>query len=504
MKSYFIGIDTGTQGVRIGIADEDGEMLTSHEKKWETSYPKVGWAEQNPMDWWESILEVLLMCSAEMTDEQKKSVKACCVCATSSTVLAIDEQGKPLMDAMMWMDARSREEMNEINETHDPVLDYCGQETSFEWMIPKALWIKRHRRDIYDKCFRLVEQLDWINYMLSGILSSSICNTTCKWNYIESKGGYQKEYFKRIGFEDYPEKIVTKVDKIGEAIGKLRPDLAERFGFNPDLEVVQGGIDAHMAMFGLNVIKPHKLGIVMGTSFVHLCMSEEKPNLKGIWGPYDSALVDGLWLLEGGQISAAGLVNWFRKNFHIGEEDGNPYARLLRAAEEIEPGSDGITVLDFFQGNRTPYKDAMAKGVIYGLNVKHTWKHIYHAVLESVSFGTHNIIQNYETQGYEVDSLTVCGGVTRDRGWIQMISDVTGKKIIINRNSQAGVLGCCVAAASKGRHYESFQAAADRMVVPEIVVEPDMEKHSLYQKPFQKYLKLYKCLKEMMHETEQD
>ena len=103
-----------------------------------------------------------------------------------------------------------------------------------------------------------------------------------------------------------------------------------------------------------------------------------------------------------------------------------------------------------------------------------------------------------------MDSLTVCGGVTRDRGWIQMISDVTGKKIIINRNSQAGVLGCCVAAASKGRHYESFQAAADRMVVPEIVVEPDMEKHSLYQKPFQKYLKLYKCLKEMMHETEQD
>ena len=88
-------------------------------------------------------------------------------------------------------DARSRKEMQEINDTGHPVLDYCGKETSFEWMIPKALWIKRHRKDIYDVCYRIVDQLDWMNYQLCGEWSSSICNTTCKWNYVSSMGGYQ-------------------------------------------------------------------------------------------------------------------------------------------------------------------------------------------------------------------------------------------------------------------------------------------------------------------------
>lgn len=113
-----------------------------------------------------------------------------------------------------------------------------------------------------------------------------------------------------------------------------------------------------------------------------------KPDMKGIWGPYDGAVLDNMWLLEGGQISASGLVNWFRHNFHIPEKDGNPYGNLLGIPDEIPIGADGVTVLDFFQGNRTPYKDAMAKGVIFGLNIKHTWKHIYRAVLESVSYGT--------------------------------------------------------------------------------------------------------------------
>lgn len=80
-----------------------------------------------------------------------------------------------------------------------------------------------------------------------------------------------------------------------------------------------------MAMFGLDVLKPGKLGVIMGTSFVHLCLSDEKPDMKGIWGPYDGAVLDNMWLLEGGQISASGLVNWFRHNFHIPEKDGNPY-----------------------------------------------------------------------------------------------------------------------------------------------------------------------------------
>ncbi len=500
MNSYFMGIDTGTQGVRIGICDENGNMITSHQKSWETTYPEIGWAEQKPLDWWDAILDTLKNCMNDLSEEEKQHIIACSVCSTSSTVFAIDKEGAPLMDAMMWMDARSKNEMIKINHSKHPVLNYCGQETSFEWMIPKALWIKHNRREVYDSCYRLVEQLDWINFKLCGILSSSICNTTCKWNYVRSLGGYQRDFFEEIGFEDYEEKIVTRVDKIGAVLGKIRTDLAETFGINKGMLVVQGGIDAHMAMFGLDVLRPGKLGIIMGTSFVHLCLSQDKPDISGVWGPYDSAVVDGLWLLEGGQISASGLVNWFRENFHIGNEGGNPYAMLEKSAADMPIGADGITVLDFFQGNRTPYKDAMAKGVIFGLNIKHTWKHVYRALIESVAFGTNNIIRNFETQGYQIHSITACGGVTRDNVWMQIISDVTGKKIIVNRDSQAGVLGCCVVAASGSGCYKDVDAAACGMVRPKSIIEPDLKNHEEYKIHFKRYLGLYENLKDMMHE----
>lgn len=500
MEAYFMGIDTGTQGVRIGISDTRGKLIFEKEQKWETEFPKVGWAEQNPLNWWEAVNGIFEQFAHTLDSEIRQNIKACCVCATSTTAIPVDQEGRPLMNAMMWMDARSRKEMQEINDTGHPVLDYCGKETSFEWMIPKALWIKRHRKDIYDVCYRIVDQLDWMNYQLCGKWSSSICNTTCKWNYVSSMGGYQRDFFEQIGFEDYEEKLTMRVDKIGDPVGTIRPELCEKYGFSREMQIVQGGIDAHMAMFGLDVLKPGKLGVIMGTSFVHLCLSDEKPDMKGIWGPYDGAVLDNMWLLEGGQISASGLVNWFRHNFHIPEKDGNPYGNLLGIPDEIPIGADGVTVLDFFQGNRTPYKDAMAKGVIFGLNIKHTWKHIYRAVLESVSYGTQNIIRNFEEQGYPVASITACGGVTKDRRWLQMISDVTGKPIIVNENIQAGVLGCCVVAASKGRFYNDFQSAAEHMVKPKFIVEPDMKNHEEYQPYFHKYLELYESLKDLMHQ----
>lgn len=500
MEAYFMGIDTGTQGVRIAISDTEGNILFEQEKKWDTIFPHVGWAEQDPNVWWEKITLVFDRAASELGRETMHKIRAVCVCATSSTVFPVDQEGKPLRNAMMWMDARSREEMDGINRTGHPVLDYCGGETSFEWMIPKALWLKHHEPDVYGSCYKLVEQLDWINFQLCKVWSSSICNTTCKWNYVSSLGGYQKDFFEQIGFEDYEEKLVTRVDKIGAPLGNICSELAEKYGFSRNMLVVQGGIDAHMAMFGLDVLRQGKLGVIMGTSFVHLCLSKEKPDMPGIWGPYDSALMDGTWLLEGGQISASGLVNWFRKNFHIPEEDGNPYAKLLDIPKKTPIGADGITILDFFQGNRTPYKDALAKGVIYGLNIKHTWEHIYRAVLESVAYGTYNIIKNFEAYDYSIDSITACGGVTRDGQWMQMISDITGKPITVNRNSQAGALGCCVVAASQGRFYRSFQDAAEHMVVPQKVIYPNMENHKAYQPFFRKYLALYDSLRNLMHE----
>lgn len=503
MAKYFMGIDMGTQGVRIGVYDEVGKIAAGCEEKWETRYPKPGWAEQDPRVWWSAVKKGLHKCSDAMPREVRMHIAACCVCATSSSVFAVDREGAPLMDAIMWLDARSCAEMEKINSTHHEILDYCGGKTSFEWMIPKVLWLKHNRHALYQQSYKIVEQLDWVNYKLCAVFAASICNATCKWHYVNSRGGFQREFMEKVGLKDYEEKLITHVLKIGEPVGRIRRELAEELGFSEDMEIVQGGIDAHMAMLGLNVTSPGKLGIIMGTSFVHLCLSQgEKPRMTGIWGPYDSAVMENMWLLEGGQISAAGLVNWFKDNFHIEDGRNGPYGSLMDSLKETEPGAEGITVLDYFQGNRTPYKNARAKGVIYGLNIEHTWKQIYRGVIEGVSFGTRSIIENFERQGCPVHVISVCGGVTRDQEWLQIIADITGRSIMVTRERQAGVLGCCIAAASGHRCYESFAQAAEKMVRIIRVVEPDAGRHQLYEKPYVRYLKLYRCLEEMMNEEQ--
>lgn len=168
--------------------------------------------------------------------------------------------------------------------------------------------------------------------------------------------------------------------------------------------------------------------------------------------------------------------------------------------KDIPPGSDGLVALDFFQGNRTPYKDPNAKGVIYGLTLSHTKAHIYRALIESVALGTKNIIDNFDKQGEKIDMIVGCGGVTKDATWMQIIADATGKPIIVTVDPSAGGLGCCIVAAVGTGIYQSFDEATDGMVQMAYTVEPDMDAHVQYEKVFKKYQKLYANLKDMMHE----
>lgn len=493
---YFIGVDFGTQGVRTGIIDSCGRILSQCEQSYTTYYPNVGWAVQKPHEWWEAFRTALGESLQAIDESDRNKITACCVCATSSTILPVDINGNPLSDAILWMDSRAVDEAEKINNTKHPLLKYCGGEVSVEWLVPKALWIRNNDRDLYDRSFRIIEQLDWINYKLSGEWVASKCNATCKWNYVDIEGGWNDDYFKAIDFSDYKNKLNLDVKRIGEPIGKIKSDFAEEFKLPLNIVLVQGGIDAHMSMLGLGATSEEKTSITLGTSFVHLALSKEPVFQNGIWGPYHNAVLPDYWLLEGGQISAGSLVKWFKETFGVNAE--NPYGLLGQEALKIPIGAEGLVALDYFQGNRTPWKDPNAKGVLFGLNLKHTRAHIYRAVLESVAFGTRSIIDNFIDQGCKIDSLVVCGGVTKDPVWLQIIADVTNKNIIITKNMQAGTLGCCIAAAVGTGVYNGFEYAASCMVQEAYRIEPNQENHAFYAEPYGVYQNLYSSLKHLM------
>jgi FGGY-family pentulose kinase len=496
-----MGLDFGTQGVRCGIFDETGNIAAIGEEQYETYYPQLGWAEQNPLDWISAMESAVLKCYGELGKLDFDRIKAMAVCSTASTVIAVDESGSPLGNAIIWMDNRAKQQAERINATKDQILKYCGMEESVEWFIPKLLWIKENRPELYKKADRIVELQDFINHYLTGRWCASISQSTCKGNYVEELGGFSESFLNRIGLGEYKEKINLDVIRQGEAVGKISGQNKQRLKLPADLTVYQGGIDAHTCMVGLGVCNPGDMGAVMGTSFVHLAVVDRPVFKDGIWGPYKDAIIPDLYCMEGGQVSAGSITKWFLKEFDVTGED--PYKKMENAASDILIGSEGLLLLDYFQGNRTPYKDPMAKGVIYGLTLKHSKAHIYRAILEGIAFGMRNILETMQTKEVKIDMIRGCGGVTLNMLWLQIISDVTGKPILLTEQSfYAGVLGCAIISAVGSKRYKTFNAAIDNMVRVTKTIYPSAENFQLYDGVYKKYLELYKNLKNMMKQEE--
>ncbi len=495
--SYFIGIDIGTQGIRCAVIDQFGQFVSVNENSYRIYFPEPGQATQKPADWIESLETTLAGCLKELSGSLKSKITGMSVCATSSTVIAVDKKGRPLADAILWMDNRAKAEAEEINSGEFELLKYCGGDVSVEWLIPKTLWIKRHMPKLYKESYKIVEQLDFINHYFTGRWAASVCQATCKGNYISGGSEMEDSYFKRIGLEDYSEKLIMNVLKLGDKVGAIKHELSKKFGLPLNLPVYQGGIDAHISMLGLGVCRPGHMGMIMGTSFVHLILSEVPVYNRSIWGPYRDVVIPGLYCLEGGQVSAGSITKWFLNEFNISGQD--PYMLMAQKSQEVPIGSKGLITLDFFQGNRTPYKNPNAKGVFYGLTLNHNRADIYRSIMEGIAYGTRNIIDTICGNDVMINNIMACGGVTKNPLWLQIIADVTSKPITLTENSSnCGILGCAVIAAVGSGKYRGFEEAVDAMVHYTGVIKPDNKAHQLYEPHYQKYLSLYEKLKDMM------
>ena len=497
INNYFLGLDYGTQSIRCGIVDTLGNFVASGEVKYDTFYPQPGWAEQRPFDFVNSTDLVIEECYKKAGAEVFDRIRGICVCSTTSTVIAVDEEDEPIGNAILWMDVRAVDQARRINKTKHDVLRHCGKEVSAEWILPKMMWIKENLPDVFEKAKLIVELQDFANHYLTGRWCAALGQAACKSCYVEELGGFQEEFFHEIGFDEFFDKANLDVVSQTEPVGSLRSDLAGRFHLNPGIQVYQGGPDAYINVIGLGVCKTGDTGIVMGSSFVHLAIVDKPVFMEGIHGPYKNVLVPDYYCIEGGQISAASITKWFINEFGI--TDKNPYEIMAKEAANVPIGSDGLIVLDHFQGNRTPYKNPLSRGVFFGLTLAHTRAHIYRSILEGVAYGTRNILDTIENGVSVINEIRGCGGVVLNEFWMQIISDVTAKPIILTQNSdKAGVLGCAVIAAVGYGAFGNISDVCDSMVKVTKIIEPSLEAHEQYSKYYRNYLEIYERLEPMM------
>jgi FGGY-family pentulose kinase len=506
---FFLGIDVGTQSLRAALFDTAGHCLAFATGQLDTLHPQPGWAEQDSEQWWQAARAAVRKALAR-AGARAEDVAGIGLDCTACTVIPCRLDGTPVHRALLWMDQRAYREAEEITATRDRSLRYVSGVVSPEWMLPKALWLKRHERAVYDCAERLVECTDWFMYRLTGDWNLSLNNATVKWNYARPDGGWSRALLRQADLEDLPEKWPARVVPLGKGEARLAAATAHDLGLKAGTPVAQGGVDAYLGMVGLGAVGAGDLAMIIGSSTCHMAMSSQGLFGSGMLGCFPDAVVEGLYTLEGGQTATGSILNWYRQHF-AGNETAeaertgrNVYDLLDDKAAAVPPGCEGLVCLDYWQGNRCPLKDPRARGTLWGLTLSHGPGHVFRAIYEATAFGTRHILEDLAGHGLRIERLFAGGGGAKSRLWLQIHADVLGQPIHLSGESEACALGSALVAAVHSGHYADFDEAARHMVQSAGVVEPQVEHRRIYDAQYARYLATYRALRSLMHEAVED
>lgn len=493
-----LGIDAGTAGLRAGLFDLQGEALGFSDQSYRTLYPQPGRAEQRPLEWWEALVSAVRGCLATSGIDGSRviglAIDAPC------NIFLLDQEGEPLTNGLIWMDLRASHQARFLSETHDPVLRYCGGEVPAEWPLPKALWLKQEEPELWQRATYLVEQMGWLTWKLTGNRAIPLNSAAAKWHYRESSdgitpSGWPSSLLRAAGLEDLPSMLPGSVLPMGASAGGLSRAAADMLGLREGIAVALSGIDAHAGMIGMNVLAPGKLALITGTSTCQLVQASGPVIDPGLWGPFESAVIRGEWTIEAGQASTGGTVRWLLETLGAGLPEGEArYSAADAAAAAVAPGAEGLTVLDFWQGSRTPVKDPWARGTIWGLTPAHGPGHLLRAVYEGTAYGNRHILEKLRELGVPVDQIVACGGGTHSALWLQILADVAGLPLTLTAVPDAVALGSAICAAVGAGAFPDLPTAGQAMVHTGRVIEPALSHQAIYEEGYARYRATYTAL----------
>lgn len=526
MKKYVIGIDYGTLSARaLLLRVEDGkEMSTSEyiyphavmsEKEINGKPEKATTALQHPRDYLDA-LSFTIKDVLNKSGVNPKEVSGLGIDFTSCTVLPTDINGRPLCFdehyineehayTKLWKHHGANDEAETMTElaksTSQSWLDDYGGKVSSEWLFPKLFEMANKAPLIYEKTALFLEAGDWLTYMLTGNLIRSSCMAGFKALWAEDRGYPSKEYFKSINpkFENVLEKLKGTVLPVCDKAGELNERGAELTGLDKGTVVAVPVIDAHVALPSAGVTNDGGLLIIMGTSACHIVLSKKNVKINGICGKVKDGVSKGYYAYEAGQAGFGDIIDWFINNwvpncyFEQAKNNGvSIYEYLNQKAQYLEMGKNSVQVLDWWNGNRTPYADYSLTGAVFGLNLKTKPEEIYYAIITALAYGTKRIIETYENSGITVNSVTASGGIAvKNAFFIQVFADVLGKDISVVDSKQAGAKGSAIYASVAANKYlnlsESAKVLADKCYKKYV---PNIELNNLYEEGYKKYVEL--------------
>ncbi|MDD9717505.1 FGGY-family carbohydrate kinase [Dinoroseobacter sp. PD6] len=525
----FIGVDVGTGSARAGVFDLEGTLLASRKHDIQMWRAPGNIAEQSSDDIWQAVCSCVrgAISDAGISPQEVRGIgfdAACSLVVLDGDMhpLSVSASGDVARNVIVWMDQRATDQAARINAKEHPVLEFVGGAISPEMQTPKLLWLRENMPESFAAAGQFFDLVDYLTWAATGSLARSCCTVTCKWTYLAHEDRWDNSYFEEIGLRELASenfsRIGTEIVPPGSALAQgLSHGAAAQMGLLAGIPVAAGLIDAHAGGIGTVGADPERgpeatMAYVFGTSACTMSTSPEAHRVPGVWGPYYSAMVPGMWLSEGGQ-SAAGEAIAHLVTVHPASAEAEAAARaeglslqtyLLRQVDrrvseksEVALLAGARVVVPDFLGNRAPFADPGATGAISGLTLSADFEDLlatYVAAVLGVGYGLRQIMQAQGQHGVRPSTIVVSGGAGESDTIKQLLADSSGFPVLSTRSAEPVLLGAAMLGAVAAGAYPTIQSAMSAMSSVKARFDPSSaEILALHQKRFEAFEMLQKA-----------
>ena len=532
MSKYTIGLDYGSLSGRAVLADiSNGQTIAVSVYEYPHAVMSralpdgtplgIDFALQHPQDYLD-VLTHTVPAVMKASGVDPKDVIGIGVDFTSSTVMPVDAQGKPLCFdekyvsnphayVKLWKHHAAQDKANIMTDVavqrKEKWLANYGGKVSSEWSFPKLWEVLCDAPDIYAEMDEWMEAGDWIVLQLTGVRTRNACAAGYK-NFWNKQGGYpDKAYFAALDsrFENVvAEKLKTPVTPLGGCAGGVTAEMAARLGLNAGTPVGIAHIDAHVCAPAVGMTKPGQMLAIMGTSTCHMSLADVESQAPGICGVVEDGILPGFFGYEAGQSCVGDHFAWLTENmvpgsyFEEAKKQGKHIQKYLtELASKLAPGESGLLALDWWNGNRSVLVDFDLTGMMLGMTLQTRAEEIYRALIEATAYGARMIIENYRESGIEISEFFASGGISQKNAMaMQIYADVLNMPVHISGAEQGPALGSAifgaVAAGAKNGGYDDLYAATKAMAQPDSKIYMPIKKNvQVYEQLFNEYRKLH-------------
>lgn len=488
MPEYMLGVDIGTGSCKATILSNEGNIIATCSNKYNTHYPKRGWAEQNPQDWYQA-LKRSLHHIFDNTGLKKKDIVSIGIDGMMNSPVLLDQEGKILRSTIIWMDQRSEAQVKWLKKNLKNNIKFPITSTT---LLSKAMWLKENQPGIWKKVWKILLPKDFIRFKLSNSFVTDFSDASATHLFDVEKLTWSDEI---IGITGIDKKKLPEAVSSTEIAGRLSKGPAEELGLQEGTPIIAGCSDSASDNLTAGVIYANQCLIRLGTCGALFMLIDKLPAGQSERYYIIVHSVPDRWMIH--LATPAGLaIEWFKQAF-CGQDSVITNETFDARAKGIPPGSHGLIFHPYLSGEHTPREGFDLRGDFVGINHKHTNDHFFRAVLEGISFSIKECFETFEEINPQIKSIRAVGGGMKSRLWREILTNIIGKEMELpvfeDPSFGSGLLGGIGVGL-----FEDFEDAVKKCVQIKERVKPDKSIQKKYSEAFDLYKNVLDRLQDLL------